>query len=83
MPTPNASHAGFTSRSTPRWSRLYWFCAEMNGARFRVSAIQCDDAICQPAKFEWPRYRTLPSRTRSSSARSVSSSGVFASGKCT
>jgi hypothetical protein len=30
-PSPNCSQAGTTSFSTSRCSRLYWFCALMNG----------------------------------------------------
>ena len=38
--------------------------------------------ICQAAKLLAPRYKTLPWRTRSSKARSVSSSGVESSNLC-
>ena len=49
-------------------------------ARFDVSSAAVTWAA---EKFEQPIARTLPWRTRSSSARSVSSIGVCGSGKCT
>jgi hypothetical protein len=43
--------------------------------RWALRATQAASATCQPAKLEWPMYRTLPARTRSSSAASVSPMG--------
>src|SRR5580692_10483142 len=41
----------------------------MNGVWAPIVARCAASASCQPEKFEWPRYRTLPSATSSCSAR--------------
>src|SRR2546430_11346091 len=81
-PSPKRSQAGITSVSASRATRLYWFCALTNGVRCPVRAVHPTSAICQPAKLELPRYRTLPARTRSSRVDRVSSIGVRGSGAC-
>ncbi len=53
-PTPTCSHAGTRSASTSRFSREYSFCAETNGVRPAVRAVQSASTTCQPVKFELP-----------------------------
>ena len=74
--SPSSSQTGSSSHSVLRTRRLYSACrltgADHPRALLRHSARTSWEAV----KFEAPMYLTFPERTRSSKARSVSSSGV-------
>ena len=75
-PMPSFSDSGTTSASMTRQSMLY--CGWLDTIRSKpiLSAISSACAISDARHSETPTYMTLPARTRSSNARSVSSSGV-------
>jgi|GEM_PF-5859543 len=77
---PSRSQAGSTSRSASRASRLYSFCRAQNGVSPSARAVASASASCWALKFDAPIARTVPSRTSSSSAASVSAIGVRPSG---
>ena len=79
-PRPNARTAGSSSSSGRRHNRLYSNCADTNPCQPRPRATWWASATCHAAKLELPAYRIFPSRTRSSSVDSVSSTGVCGSG---
>ena len=81
-PMPSFSHSGMTSASMTRHSMLYcgWF--DTIRSKFISSAIRSAAAISSARHSETPMYSALPCRTRSSKARSVSSSGVSWSYRC-
>ena len=78
---PRFCISGMSSRSMSRTSRLYssWQVTNGGGAGALRRRVERGRDLAA-GKFEQPIARTLPSRTRSSSARSVSSIGVFGSG---
>ena len=80
-PTPRRSHAGRSSSSASRRSHEYWLCSETNGVSPRSAATACASSTICAVKFEEPIARTVPSWTSSSSAPSVSSTGVTPSGR--
>ena len=65
----------------PRTSSEYGGCSHMNRSRPRRSATHCASTIWLGGNVELPIARTLPERTRSVSAPSVSSMSVSASGR--
>ncbi|HEY1551329.1 MAG TPA: hypothetical protein VGG28_26050 [Kofleriaceae bacterium] len=65
-----------------RWISEYSICSAMIGAQPRNVASICASVHFHAGQSEKPMKRILPSRTRSSSARIVSSIGVFESHAC-
>ena len=65
----------------PRTSIEYGGCSHTKRSRPRRSATHCASTISDAGNVELPRYSTLPARTRSVSAPSVSSMSVCGSGR--
>ena len=80
---PWRSQVGSTSASTARTSIEYAGCSVTKRCRLRSRATHCASTIWLAGKVELPTYRTLPWRTRSVSAPSVSSTSVSVRGRWT
>ena len=75
-PIPSAAHTGTTSASITRHNIEYCGWLETMRSNPMSRAIRTASAIWSAFHSDTPMYTTLPWRTRSSKARSVSSSGV-------
>ncbi len=74
---------GSTSFSMPRLSSEYVGCSVRKRSSPRRSETHWASTISLAGKLDVPIARTLPARTRSVSADSVSSTSVSGSGRCT
>jgi len=76
-PMPNSRAIGIRSPSTVRSAREYEIWMAATGAQPWKRASICASTTFQAGVSEKPMYRTFPLRTKSSSARIVSSMGVW------
>ena len=81
-PARSRSHAGSSSFSMRRSSRLYGGCSLTNAGRSRSRAIASSSTTIHAANVDEPIHRTLPASTSSPSTPSVSSSGTTVDGRC-